>query len=44
MNEKLRRTRHSRRWSIDEAAKRIGISRLTYIRWEKARRFLIIRR
>jgi transcriptional regulator with XRE-family HTH domain len=34
MNEKLRNARNDRRWSIDEAAGRIGISRTTYIRWE----------
>lgn len=35
INEKLRQARYDRRWSIDEAAKRIGISRTTYIRWEQ---------
>ncbi len=35
MNEKLRQARNRRHWSLDEAAKRIGVTRLTVIRWEK---------
>ena len=35
MNEKLRLARLNRHWSVEKAAERIGISRLTYIRWEK---------
>lgn len=35
MNEKLRQARIGRRWSTDYAARRIGIGRTTYIRWEQ---------
>jgi len=35
MNEKLRKARRDRRWTIEEAAERIGVSRTTYIRWEQ---------
>jgi len=35
VNKELRQARIDRRWSINEAARRIGISRLTYIRWEQ---------
>lgn len=35
LNKKLRQARNDRYWSIDEAAKRIGVSRTTYIRWEQ---------
>jgi tetratricopeptide (TPR) repeat protein/DNA-binding XRE family transcriptional regulator len=34
-NEKLHQARLDRYWTIDEAAKRIQVSRTTYIRWEK---------
>src|SRR5579883_2853917 len=35
MNEQLRQARIDRRWSIDYAARRIGVGRTTYIRWEQ---------
>lgn len=35
VNEKLRQARIDRRWSIDYVARRIGIGRTTYIRWEQ---------
>jgi transcriptional regulator with XRE-family HTH domain/tetratricopeptide (TPR) repeat protein len=35
MNEKLRQARLARRWSTEMAAERIGVSRLTFLRWEK---------
>src|SRR6266851_2396138 len=35
MNEKLRQARHDRHWSVDYAAKRIGVGRTTYLRWEQ---------
>lgn len=35
MNEKLRQARIDRRWTVDHAARRIGISRTTYLRWEQ---------
>ncbi len=35
MNERLRQERKSRHWSVDEAARHIGVSRLTYMRWEQ---------
>jgi transcriptional regulator with XRE-family HTH domain len=35
LNEKLRQARIDRRWSIDYAARRIGIGRTTYMRWEQ---------
>lgn len=34
MNEKLRKARKDRYWSIEVAAEKIGISRTTYLRWE----------
>ncbi len=33
-NEKLKRARLDRRWSAAEAARRVGVSRVTYMRWE----------
>ncbi|GHO88032.1 helix-turn-helix domain-containing protein [Dictyobacter formicarum] len=35
MNEKLRNARHDRRWSLDEAADKVKVSRTTYVRWEQ---------
>jgi transcriptional regulator with XRE-family HTH domain len=35
MNEKLRNARNDRRWTVSQAAERVGISRTTYIRWEQ---------
>src|SRR5258707_2857330 len=35
MNKKLRQARLDRHWSATEAARRIGISRVTYTRWER---------
>lgn len=37
VNRKLQQERDKRHWSIDEASARIGVSRLTYIRWEQGR-------
>jgi transcriptional regulator with XRE-family HTH domain len=34
MNKKLQQARLDRHWSATEAARRIGISRVTYMRWE----------
>lgn len=34
-NTKLQKARKQRHWSIDEASLHIGVSRLTYIRWEQ---------
>lgn len=34
MNEKLRKARKDRHWSIEVAAEKIGVSRTTYLRWE----------
>jgi transcriptional regulator with XRE-family HTH domain len=34
-NERLRKARKERRWTIEEACERIGVSRTTYIRWEQ---------
>lgn len=35
MHEKLRAARRKRHWTIEEAAELIGVSRQTYLRWEK---------
>ena len=35
INERLRKARKERRWTIEEACARIGVSRTTYIRWEQ---------
>lgn len=35
INEKMRRAREERYWSIQEAARRIGVDRVTYSRWER---------
>lgn len=37
MNEKLQKARKERRWSVEVAAEKIGISRTTYLRWEHGR-------
>lgn len=39
MNEKLRKARNDRHWSIDRAAEKIGVSRTTYLRWEHGEQF-----
>jgi transcriptional regulator with XRE-family HTH domain/tetratricopeptide (TPR) repeat protein len=34
-NQKLRKARDQRRWTIEKAAEKVGVSWLTYSRWEK---------
>jgi transcriptional regulator with XRE-family HTH domain len=35
LNEKLRRAREQKRWTIETAAEKVGVSWLTYSRWER---------
>lgn len=39
MNEKLRKARNDRHWSVERAAEKVGVSRTTYLRWEHGEQF-----